>query len=842
MVIRYIFLALIPALFVGGAIAQVPVAEFTHAWEREVSSNFSLRFESGLGKYYTSELAQDAGEEKAHQLVEIDAATGEATALPETATQRNGFRALYILPDHIITRSGPYGTISVIRRDDGVTIGAKRLRDRIRDAYAKDNVLYLVQRQGEEIVLSRFALPGMVFLGEIALPRPHSYLFAGGRIVGFGPDNMRGDRHYDVSFMSLSGEIMGERRVEFAEKRQRTYGCSASLEVANARFVVAEHGCGHYLVIDAASGQVSFELPVYRDALKLQLALSERYLFVRPEYRSARGGVPVSSLVTVYDLTSGQELARLNLPDGSMMAHQGKLFLSTKARQTLQVSVYAVDDAALFNGERMKVEILAARAAAATIDDPYRALDALEQVSLARALDLESNEWADSSRIAEYYARLLARNPRTINEGISLLRQLLPFAREVPDIGPALEAAELRQAIFSADRDVREPALEAAWRPASTRPLLAARSGFTDIGDNFDYDGVRYFQGRAYVPCYYCGASEFIGVQVFDQATWAQIGMIEVLRPDTTQQESISDIAFVDGKLVVTLATRFPVGDEVNYYVFDPVTFEKLESRSTGLNGALLQKIGAGGGVAGCECSRKQRICAIFETPADAEARSTRIDAQAVCAARSSLPHMAMPLETVQRVDELGFFPKHVSKTYAVGLADRRTHPVNLYEFHRLDGTAPPVRLARPVTGSEIFLTEDERRAVLLDYSYMSLRYFSFDLRTGKERTLIALPWEVGYSASTHDGRTLFIAYEGSVLAVDMVTGTVRDFAYVFDDKSDPGSRPVSIQSLLTDGDSLLVISRKHGTAIIDLERFYEVSEADTSTTPYLQTDRALHN
>lgn len=842
MALRYVFLALILVLFSGAAIAQAPVAEFETAWKYEVSSNASLRFKNGLGKYYTSEIDPVAGEINTYQLTEIDAVTGEATTLPETATQRNWFRTLYILPDHIITRSGPYGTISVIRRDNGVIIGARRLRDRIRDAYVEDEVLYLIQMQEKNIVLSQFALPGMAFLGETTLSdRPRSHLFAGGRIVRFGADSARRDRHYGVSFLSLSGEFIGERPVTLTEARQRTYGCSSTLETANARYVIAEHGCGHYLVIDAVSGDVSFELPVYRDALKLQLALSERYLFVRPERRSASGGVRVPDLVTVYDLASGQELARLDLPDGAMMAHEGKLFLSTKARQTLQVSVYDIDDAALFDGERMKAEILAASAEAEASDDPYRALDVFEQVSLARALRPIPADWSDGPHIAEHYARLLAINPRTTREGVNLLRQLLPFADNAPALASALMAAELRQAIFSTDRDIREPALEAAWGPASKRPLLAARSGFTDIGNNFDYDGVRYFQGRAYVPCYDCGASEFIGVQVFDQATWAPIGMIDILRPDATQQESVSDIAFIGGKLVVTLATRFPVGDEVNYYVFDPITFEKLESYSSGLNGALLQAVGAGG-VAGCECSRQRRVCTVLEAPAHAEAHSAKIDAQAVCDARSSLPHTAMPLETVQRIDELGFFPKHVSKTYAVGLADRRTNPVNLYEFHRLDGAAPPVRLARPVTGRQIFLTQDERRAIILDFSYTSLQYFSFDLQTGEDRTLISLPWEVGYSASAHDGRTLFIAYAGSVLAVDMVTGAVRDFAYVFDDESETGSRPVSIRSLHTDGDSLLVISRKHGTAIIDLERFYEVSEADTSLTPYLQTARALHD
>ena len=128
----------------------------------------------------------------------------------------------------------------------------------------------------------------------------------------------------------------------------------------------------------------------------------------------------------------------------------------------------------------------------------------------------------------------------------------------------------------------------------------------------------------------------------------------------------------------------------------------------------------------------------------DDEARSTNIDAQAVCDARSHLPRTVMSLETVKRIDELGFFPRHVSQKFAVGLADRRTYPANLYEFHRLDGAAPPVRLARPVTGRRILLTQDERRAIIQDASYTSIRYVSFDLETGEDRTLIALPWAAG--------------------------------------------------------------------------------------------------
>ena len=102
MAIRYVFLTLVWALFSGVAMAQVPVVEFESAWEHKVSSNHSLGFKNGFGAYYTDEIYPAAGEINTYQLTEIDAATGKATALPETAEQTYRFRTLYILPDHIV--------------------------------------------------------------------------------------------------------------------------------------------------------------------------------------------------------------------------------------------------------------------------------------------------------------------------------------------------------------------------------------------------------------------------------------------------------------------------------------------------------------------------------------------------------------------------------------------------------------------------------------------------------------------------------------------------------------------------------------------------------------------
>ena len=66
------------------------------------------------------------------------------------------------------------------------------------------------------------------------------------------------------------------------------------------------------------------------------------------------------------------------------------------------------------------------------------------------------------------------------------------------------------------------------------------------------------------------------------------------------------------------------------------------------------------------------------------------------------------------------------------------------------------------------------------------LRFYVFDLRNKTYRTLIEIPRTdvkgiIAYSRGADtDGRTLFVVFGGSILAIDIRSGQVHDFAEIY--------------------------------------------------------------
>lgn len=117
------------------------------------------------------------------------------------------------------------------------------------------------------------------------------------------------------------------------------------------------------------------------------------------------------------------------------------------------------------------------------------------------------------------------------------------------------------------------------------------------------------------------------------------------------------------------------------------------------------------------------------------------------------------------------------------------------------------------------------------------LRFYVFDLRNKTYRTLIEIPRTdvkgiIAYSRGADtDGRTLFVVFGGSILAIDIRSGQVHDFAEIH-------YTPQKITRLIVDRGKLVAFTQFRDTSIIDLKNFYAVSKPEN--TPYSLTANQL--
>ena len=123
------------------------------------------------------------------------------------------------------------------------------------------------------------------------------------------------------------------------------------------------------------------------------------------------------------------------------------------------------------------------------------------------------------------------------------------------------------------------------------------------------------------------------------------------------------------------------------------------------------------------------------------------------------------------------------------------------------------------------------------DRNMDAVKFYGFNLADQSYRTLIEMPSEK-YQGAASDGKSLFLAFDGSVLVIDMRSGAVHDFAYVFED-SNARNKPI-ISRMLVDRDVLVVLARGGKAATFNLDKFYIGS--NPRQTPYWKSSKELSN
>lgn len=815
------------------------VVHLERRYEQRVSTLGGSTHPFDRGSFYGSEPteAQSGTGSGRHRLVRIDAVSGRRTVLSDPGPRVNHLR--FFLKDYVVAGDGPFNQTSIYARATFKRLGSKRLSDLVQDAIVVENTLMLLQRSKQHYILAEFELPGMRFVRESQpdlLRKLISARFWQNRIIGIGRSGCsRRPCPSEVVVAALDGTPI--TTIPFSAEGRPGRNCWRAIEDIVETRAVIRAGCGQYQVVDLSKGEVLYALPQEVDADFYDIAVSQDLLFARahrnlnPPSGDSRGGP-----VRILDLETGRELALATLPDGKLLWSDDRLILRRPQNNSvLAVEVYGLDRTALRDIEQRTQAILAAARKAGTAQNVYAAIETIEAVSLDRLLtrppsELEGNLF----EIASDYGGYLAVSPRRVEEGADLLARLSAARPEDRRLAHFADVAARRARLFHADPLVRETALANAWTRGSQRPLAQSVIGATTVEFGAFSDEIYFHEDRVFIACWRCRKSPRVSVEILDRKTWSQIASLPTMSADEEKQENITGMAFESGRLFVSLGNRYPKGDDINFYVFDLETLEPIEARAIQENGATLT---SGGGYLGiCHC-RAQRCRTINAT------RLNEVDLalaeEAVCV-NEHRPRAVIDWRFARSGLATENQVVHAGARYFVTEVGRGRGQV--FEFHRIDDETEPIRFPHPIghlAWREIYFFRDGEAVLIGEKSLDTVRYHAFDLRTRHAQILIELPRHDFKGADT-DGRALYLAFGRTVLALDMNSGDILDWADLFAARSvtDLGIEPKAIDRLLVDQGKLVVLTRSGAALLIDLERFHSLAGPDD--TPFATTRRVL--
>ena len=348
-------LARLTALAMGLVVAALPASaqvsfDLKAAWTQQTPYSFSSQSVFAEGAFFFTKDAPDASEtNRALELVRSDALTGERTVVG--ASNENWANPLFVLPGHINTQRK---NLMVFDRMTGKLLGSRLLADRVEDAMIDGETLYLLQwgkRPGytslSRLVLSRFNVNGMAFLGETPMPeiggRPR---FMNGDIVGIGRRNQCDDSKNCSALyrVGLNGTIRSSVALKAERRPQPLRACALVIHHIAADRIFVDAGCGTYLAIDGDVKRVVYSLPRGEIDLDYDIAVAGDLLLARPEnalqYWSEKRTVQP---VQVFDVATGVPIGAALLPPGQLRTAGGSVVLTDHARTgEMRTLVYAI--------------------------------------------------------------------------------------------------------------------------------------------------------------------------------------------------------------------------------------------------------------------------------------------------------------------------------------------------------------------------------------------------------------------------------------------------------------------------------------------------------------------
>lgn len=775
----------------------------------------------------------------------INVITEEVREVLQTGSAR--LHDIIFLQNHLVT-FGPQG-VTVYERNSFKKLASKRLRDGILDAQIKGDTLYLFQQNsGSEFLVSRFQLPSFQFLDETVLPRVNKKILSGlftkkGYVTFSQRTNITRPYPYIIQFYDFDGALEKEITLKSDELNKRN-NCGNNMRRLSGRYLFVQQYCGHYFLIDIEKQTINFKIPPFRDSNFSWAAVDNGLLFMRPS--DSREGISnEEGLVSIYDLETSQELARRVLPPGEIFAGEGQLVVvSPQAqygvnRKKLFIHSYVYDEDEIRDLLRPKKDIFSARDAALNAPDPYQALDIFETRSLgileqARHQPVEN----DIYKAAFDYAKLLAVNPYTNNEGVEWLKGLVSQRPADSEIQVFLEAAELRTALFSENGSIREKAIEGIWAPASDRAISRAHFLSRDIPvADSSVKTVLFDANRVYYRCYECPDETSIGFHVFDRSDWSYITFVNVTNTTGDKQENIKKIIATKDEIIVEISNRYPDENDINHFVYDKKTLAlKIKGHlpHTGSIYKIDDEINS------CDCNANMCRKVDMQTLTLFTDRRSATDMIVKCDFFGAILPSKLYNFIIEQYGDFYSRLRRVFENYALVGLGVYNRPFGQSAFIALGDNLKEVARFPKVIDSDFFghfyFSQEQDYVVMAHRAFRNTRFYGFDLNTGDYKVLLELSNDVG-GVGASDGRSMFLNIGDSIFAFDLRTGEVLD-AFLPNNLRKPliESQPQDMvfSNLWVDKDNLLTLKGNGMVEIYSLDEFYK--SIDRKKNPYINS------
>jgi hypothetical protein len=506
--------------------------------------------------------------------------------------------------------------------------------------------------------------------------------------------------------------------------------------------------------------------------------------------------------VRVYELSTGHELARLNVEAHFLAARAGHLLAMQRSdfATPVRFTLYAPDVAAIRSDTaRTRRAVACAKAAhlANGARDIYGAIEECEAAGIKSYLDVASPS-ADLSAAISNYAEALARSLSRYGDAKPILERLAPN-----------EHRDALLALIRRKADYLGPS-------SANQTITSSRTpGVRKQGLNFgSFSNLIKFAGsRAYVARYDCGPAGTPGVtlDVLDRTSFSMIKRVVIATCDDDYQDNISSIHLISGYLVLGLDYRYDE-QRPNVAVVDADSLELVA------RGAIaVQPVSLG------EWNGRLLLCATapgephtrFE-PATARLVAATEEESIACLNRDVVVGSATGFVPDGRERGLPILTTPNYKVFQGGTkGSLRSYRITPIDDH-------PAEIETSELRHPQILAIPDQDAVVLSYPVRQERRFSrFDIPTQTETTLFQINSDGWITATWRN--FLFVAISHDLLVYDLEHRLVARYEK---NLISEGMEPIcpacndrnDIRNLVLDGDRLIVLTLDGANSrVIDL-------------------------
>lgn len=773
---------------------------------------------------------------EAYDLTRVNLETGERLIVLPNFETKPGWRLLAIDQRFVVASTrgaAQFFGLQVLDRQTGKEVAARLVGDAAVAGSIRDGKLTLIQNSRKGLVRAIFDLKTLEFEEEVGSNATGTYSLITGdplSLIVCGRSRLAGAYEYGVWEVDYDLELLDSVPTPIHPTTNFAACNAGAVKNSDTLYTLMKN---QIHAVDFNTKDVRFITSPLENVRFHRIAVRSGLLFAaQGEFRGQ------DKLIRVFDGNTGQELTTLPIIAGNMFFAGDFLVTSNRVPGKYSASgenvrktvVYSFDwqglrdrDAAI---DKVRNAFRSAKQVIAAGGNHYDALPIFEKESVAPVLDSLADLALQDRRMVAEYAIWLSMAFGRATEGLELLEQI-DISGSDPLLDPkVIVAARHRAELLEYPPNSAVAGIggtEAEGRKEDGRGLVSRAVSFSRAMDFGSFPDQIYADGDKFLIASWTGGSTTI--EVFDRQSLEWLQQIFIQASDGERQESITSVAFTEGKVLVATGNRYPRPDDINLFVLDRETLEIIGQHGFA-NGPKLVSDEA----SPLACDRfYSNNC----TTVDLE-KFERIEADV----NRSLVKAQSPVSgrTLKELIELGRREQLKNATIvALGrkyAAKNISTKRNVRRFVLVDldtGAESPVegsyaRLAR------IFFSPDGAAVGLVKYDIASVTFLAIDPVSGRTRTLIRVPKVKGERASITyalTDRNLFIAIGPDVAVLDFELGELLEYEPDFVRRQHAGQRNVRIDRLLLDGERLLAIPFYGGGAsrytrnvqVIDLAR-----------------------